>query len=198
MGRPRSFDEDTVVAAARDRFWDAGYAATSLNDLAAATGLGKTSLYGAFGDKRALYMRIFDEYCAGAIRAVQQALAGPDEGAFERIREHLLANARASAGDRQGCLLARGTAELAGHDADVAARARQAFQELGGVYSSAVEAAQRAGEIAPEADARVMGGVVLAIHRGTEALGRGGADETTLRAIVEGALVVLRPTAVAE
>ena len=50
MARPRTFDEQEVVAAARDEFWERGYAATSVDDLTAATGLGKGSLYGAFGD----------------------------------------------------------------------------------------------------------------------------------------------------
>src|SRR3954452_10637487 len=120
MARPREFDEDQVVRAARDRFWNAGYAATSMTDLAQATGLGKTSLYGAFGDKHALFMRIFDEYSTGAVEAAHAALDGPDDTASERIRAYLLDNAHGSAGNPRGCLLARGTAELAGCDEDVA------------------------------------------------------------------------------
>src|ERR1700754_4896517 len=121
MARPREFDEEQVVRAARDRFWDAGYAATSLTDLSDATGLGKTSLYGAFGDKHALYLRIFDEYSTHAVAGLAAELAGPAAGALARVGEHLLRNAAASAGNPRGCLLARGTAELAGCDEDVAA-----------------------------------------------------------------------------
>ena len=61
---PATFDEDEVVAAARDEFWERGYAATSVDDLTAATGLGKGSLYGAFGDKHSLYLRALDDYIA--------------------------------------------------------------------------------------------------------------------------------------
>ena len=191
MARPREFDEDAVVAAARDRFWDAGYAATSLSDLTAATGLGKASLYGAFGDKRTLYLRVFDDYITGAVQSVRDELEGDDAGALDRIRAHLLANAQASAGNPRGCLLARGTAELAGRDEDVAARSKQAFERLGAAYASAVQAAQRAGDIDPAADARALGDLLLAIHRGTEALGRGGAGESALRGLVEAALAGL-------
>jgi AcrR family transcriptional regulator len=191
VARPREFDEDTVVAAARDRFWDAGYAATSLSDLTAATGLGKASLYGAFGDKRTLYLRVFDDYITGAVQSVRDDLEGDDAGALDRIRAHLLANAQASAGNPRGCLLARGTAELAGRDEDVAARSKQAFQRLSAAYSSAVQAAQRAGDIDPAADPRVLGDLLLAIHRGTEALGRGGAGESALQGLVEAALAGL-------
>ena len=54
MARPRGFDEKQVLNAVRDQFWNAGYAATSLEDLMRVSGLGKGSLYAAFGDKRRL------------------------------------------------------------------------------------------------------------------------------------------------
>ena len=191
MARPREFDEETVVRAARERFWDAGYAATSMTDLSEATGLGKTSLYGAFGDKHALFMRVFDEYSTGAVDAARgRGRRGPDAGAFERIRAYLLANAHGSAGNPRGCLLARGTSELAGVDEDVAERARRAYTELSEVFARAVEAAQRAGDIDPAADARALADLILAVHRGTEALGRGGAQEPALRALVEAFMIV--------
>src|SRR6185312_14173543 len=60
--RPRKFDESDVVAAARDEFWLRGYAATSVDDLTSVTGLGKGSLYGAFGDKHGLFMLALDDY----------------------------------------------------------------------------------------------------------------------------------------
>ena len=192
MARPREFDEETVVRAARERFWDAGYAATSMTDLSEATGLGKTSLYGAFGDKHALFMRIFDEYSTGAVQSAERALDGADDGAFERIRAYLLANARGSAGNPRGCLLARGTAELANVDEDVAERAHRAFEGISAVLARAVEGAQRAGDIDQGADPRSLAGVVLALHRGTEALGRGGAREPELVALVETFMTSLR------
>jgi hypothetical protein len=85
----------------------------------------------------------------------------------------------------------RGTAELDGRDADVADRSKDAFHELGLAYSAAIEAAQRAGDIDPAANSRTLGDLLLAIHRGTEALGRAGADETSLRLLVEAALAGL-------
>jgi AcrR family transcriptional regulator len=192
MARPREFDEETVVRAARERFWNAGYAATSMSDLSAATGLGKTSLYGAFGDKHALFMRIFDEYSTGAVESAEAQLAGPDESAVERIHEYLMADARGSAGNPRGCLLARGTAELAGIDAEVAVRAKQAYDGLSAVLERAVEAAQRAGDVDADADPRALGDLILAVHRGIEALGRGGAEEPALRALVETLMAQLR------
>jgi TetR/AcrR family transcriptional regulator, copper-responsive repressor len=58
-GRPRAFEAETALTHAMDAFWKDGFAATSLDDLSAATGLNRPSLYGAFGDKRALYIQAY-------------------------------------------------------------------------------------------------------------------------------------------
>jgi len=55
-GRPRSFDADVALKAASERFRTHGFAGTSLDELAEATGLARPSLYAAFGDKRTLYI----------------------------------------------------------------------------------------------------------------------------------------------
>jgi AcrR family transcriptional regulator len=137
-------------------------------------------------------MRIFDEYSTGAVRSAEAELDGPDAGAFARIRAYLLDNARGSAGNPRGCLLARGTAELAHADPEVADRAKRAYEGMSAVFARAVEGAQRAGDIDPQADPRALGDLILAVHRGTEALGRGGAEEPALRALVETFLDRLR------
>ncbi|MBV8442571.1 MAG: TetR/AcrR family transcriptional regulator [Hyphomicrobiales bacterium] len=61
-GRPRAFRPEAALDQAMDVFWKDGFAATSLDDLSAATGLKRPSLYGAFGDKRALYIQAYRRY----------------------------------------------------------------------------------------------------------------------------------------
>lgn len=56
MGRNRSFDEESVLAAAAAAFVATGYEGTSVDDLVAATGLFRGSLYKAFGSKRGLFL----------------------------------------------------------------------------------------------------------------------------------------------
>ncbi|WAC99385.1 TetR/AcrR family transcriptional regulator [Streptomyces sp. NA13] len=52
-----------------------------MDDIAAATGLGKGSLYGAFGDKTKLFHRVFDDWCARIVEVAGGPLAGgPDAG----------------------------------------------------------------------------------------------------------------------
>jgi AcrR family transcriptional regulator len=61
-GRPRQYDPDRALADAAATFWKQGYAATSLDDLVAATGMNRPSLYAAFGDKRDLYLDTLKRY----------------------------------------------------------------------------------------------------------------------------------------
>ena len=62
MARPKAFDPTQALDAALATFWQRGYEKTSLDDLIAATGVGRQSLYDTFGDKRALYLRALDRY----------------------------------------------------------------------------------------------------------------------------------------
>lgn len=60
MGRPRQFDESSAVAAAAAVFRQRGYAATSVDHLVEATGVHRASLYGTFGSKHGLFVRVLD------------------------------------------------------------------------------------------------------------------------------------------
>jgi AcrR family transcriptional regulator len=61
-GRPRSYDPDAVLDRAAELFWANGFSATSLDDLGAAMGMGRPSIYNAFGDKEALFLRALQRY----------------------------------------------------------------------------------------------------------------------------------------
>src|SRR6195952_4223563 len=70
-GRPRGYEPEVALGRALDLFRKDGFAATSLDDLSAATGMNRPSLYGAFGDKRELYIKSYQRYRADAHTAMQ-------------------------------------------------------------------------------------------------------------------------------
>src|SRR5215472_6326942 len=74
-GRPRAYDEEAALAEAMRVFWTGGYAATSLDELSAATRMNRPSLYAAFGDKHALYGTLVERYRAMGRAALADALA---------------------------------------------------------------------------------------------------------------------------
>lgn len=61
-GRPRQFDSEKALHDAMVVFWRNGYRGTSVDDLTAALGINKPSLYAAFGDKEALFLQVVDHY----------------------------------------------------------------------------------------------------------------------------------------
>jgi len=67
-GRPRAYQPEIALGKALDLFRRGGFAATSLDDLSAATGMNRPSLYGAFGDKRELYIKSYRRYREDAPR----------------------------------------------------------------------------------------------------------------------------------
>jgi TetR/AcrR family transcriptional repressor of nem operon len=193
MARPREFDEEAVLCAAREQFWATGYAATSVDDILAVTGLGKGSLYGAFGGKRALFHRVFDDYCTQVVERVRHDLDGPDDEAFARLTAHVRAVASATAADtaHRGCLLAKGTAELAEHDPAIAARGLRTFDALQELLAADIQACQRHNDINADADPQQLAALLLAVLRGIEALGKAGKNTETLHTIADTALAVL-------
>jgi TetR/AcrR family transcriptional repressor of nem operon len=197
MARPRSFDEDQVVRAVQDRFWDFGYAETSLDDLTDVTQLGRGSLYGAFGDKHALFLRALDRYSSGVVTAWRESLDEAD--ALQALRAHVrnFAARVVADGARRGCMIAKSTAERGPVDAEVTARARAAFNEMLSVLTHCIERAQKQGSIARDADPAALAAVLFAVLRGVEAVSRGGIDPQVVTSAAEQALSLL-PTASAE
>jgi len=72
-GRPRAYDPEAALDAALDLFWRAGFASTSMDDVSAATGMNRPSIYAAFGDKHALYLKALEHYRAKTRELVHAA-----------------------------------------------------------------------------------------------------------------------------
>jgi TetR/AcrR family transcriptional repressor of nem operon len=105
MARPRTFDPDEALLAARQVFWRKGYQSTSLDEITEATGLTKPSLYAAFGDKASLFLKVLDHYHDQLLARSAQILS---EGvnaraAIEGWLTYLLPRCSGEAG-RKGCL----------------------------------------------------------------------------------------------
>lgn len=180
------------MRAARDTFWTKGYAATSVDDLTAATGLGKGSLYNTFGGKEQLFHRALEDYCATADEGLRADLGDAGSGRAA-VEAWLRASAEAVAADveRRGCMLAKSTAERADCDVVVVARARATLELFSELLTACLERARLDGEISADADPRGLAGMLLAVNRGMEALGKAGASPEELRHIAESTISAL-------
>jgi TetR/AcrR family transcriptional repressor of nem operon len=194
MARPRQFDEDAVLGAVCDKFWDAGYAATSLQDLMRVSGLGKGSLYAAFGDKHELFLRVLRRYVA----SLEQAVRGVVDSAPRAI-DGLRAFVAMPVGDpggraaRRGCLLANSTTELASADPAVAAEAQRTYEGIIEVLGEAVRRAQSEGDLSASVDPDGVARALLATQQGLTYMGRAGMDVGTLAATADSLATQLLP-----
>jgi TetR/AcrR family transcriptional regulator, transcriptional repressor for nem operon len=194
MARPRKFDEADVVAAARDEFWSRGYAATSVDDLTSATGLGKGSLYGAFGDKHELFLRVLDGYCTSALDKVRAQLRDPGRSAYERLAHHIRAQAARVVADKgaRGCMMSKSAAELGAIDEAVAQTVGRTLDAWRNELVSCIKAAQRDGSVDAKQNPQALATMLLAVLRGMEALGKGGIKPAQIKAAAEEALALIR------
>ncbi len=186
MPRPRSFDESAALLAIQDLFWRQGYELTSYGDLTAATGLGKGSLYAAFGDKRALYLKAMEAYIAHDVGEIVAILTAEAVSPAARIAGFLAMPVEAVEvrGDRRGCFLCNAALDIASANAETQAVVVKALATLMAAVASNLAAI-------PQTDARAEG--IVAAHVGIRVLARGGASVDTLRAARDTALLMLRP-----
>jgi TetR/AcrR family transcriptional regulator, transcriptional repressor for nem operon len=193
MARPRKFDEAEVVRTSRDVFWSRGYAGTSLDDLGAATGLGRGSLYNAFGDKHTMFLRGLDDYCTEIAVGIRAQLRDPATTAYHRLIAHIDAITASTASDTElrGCLLAKSAAELSATDAEVTKRVKRTLDGWLRELTSVISEAQRDGDIDTTADPRALASLLLAVLRGIEALRKGGASVATVKAAAQQAISLL-------
>jgi len=176
MARPREFDEEQVIEALMNVFWDQGYEATSMRDLVAATGLHKGSLYGAFGDKRALYLAALAHYDRTRIRAGIDMLEGQGTGRdkvrrlFDTVIESVKAGVFAG-----GCLLCNASVEMAPVDQDVKRSVKKTLRRLQSAVYNAI-----AHDIDDPDEAEALSGFVICAYLGARVLARAGAPVQTI------------------
>ena len=193
MARPRAFDETDALQKALDTFWHRGYGATSVEDLVAATGLNRASLYATFGDKHRLFMRALRQYQQQSCQALMALTDRPEVAAPVRIRrvlELLMSQAHADEHQR-GCFLVNATTERVPHDAETQALVRENQQFLETLLTNVLSQGQERGEVrstaAPQAQARLL----LSVLNGMRVLAKTDPDPQLLRDVVNTALLVL-------
>lgn len=138
MARPREFDKAHVMKKVEEVFWEKGFEATSMNDLAEAAGMQRGSLYNAFGDKRQLYLEALTHYGEREYKGEAERLRGVAEkrGASAAVHSlyETLAKKMAAGQDNHGCLVCNACGEGAARDEQV----RELVQHYTGVLQAAI------------------------------------------------------------
>lgn len=180
-----------MLDAAIQRFWDSGFAATSVKDLTAETGLTAASLYNAFGDKRALYRTALDRYIETSIGArIGRCEALPPRAAIAAFFADVL---HRSLTDRQhkGCMIVNAALETAPHDREFRDIVARPLARIEGFFRGAIEKGQADGTIACATPAAAMAQHLLGVLMGLRVLARVRPERSLLEGLVTTALASL-------
>jgi TetR/AcrR family transcriptional regulator, transcriptional repressor for nem operon len=191
MGRPRTFEPDAVVDQAMEVFWTYGYANTSPARLAEATGIGKGSLYHAYGSKRQLFEQAVARYDRLGRENAAEYLDRPGP-VREVVREFLYALADTDVAQpiRRGCLAVNMATELAGHDPEIARAVRDMQEHVVAELTQRLERARREDDLTPGTDPRAAAEFLMNTIVGLRVMAR-VYDAPTLHRIVDTAVTTL-------
>lgn len=148
MGRNREYDEDQVLGAAMQLFWEKGYEATSLSDLTSRMNIQRPSIYSAFGGKKELFEAALRKYTtshASDIRTKLQSSPSVKE-AFRIYFEELADDAYAEF-PRKGCFCINTMVELAPHDEKFEILTREHQMYLSVIFQETIERGIQSGEL---------------------------------------------------
>ncbi|GKQ52591.1 TetR family transcriptional regulator [Bradyrhizobium sp. Ce-3] len=174
----RQFDEDEVIATALDVFWRKGLHDATMQDLAAATGVQRGSLYNAYGDKEAIFLRAFDRYAAQFLEAAGNALAHRDTTtALQNFFDMIIVN-MTDGSPARGCLTTRTALDAGISSAAVRQRVQDVLgrlEQLIGKTLGATPGGRRA------ADAHRLARVIVTFTRGLAVMERAGDSRKQLK-----------------
>lgn len=192
MARPREFDETEVLREAGQQFWSKGYQATSIQDVAAATGVKPGSLYKAFGDKKALFLKCAEHYMKTA--SYKQMLIDdfetPLRSSLARLFDTIIDSAEEK--DRlSGCMVTNTALELSVVAPDIAAELTQSLGQMERALRYRIMWAQEAGEIDRAHDADQLTAYYLTVIQGLLMSSRVTKDRAAMQRAADLALTQL-------
>ena len=184
MARPREFDDHEVLDSVMRAFWTNGYGATSVDDLCEASGLSRSSLYSAFGDKHALLLRSLEHYIEMRIGRIRKCLLDADTigTGLAALATQIIDDMIAGPG-RRGCFIGNCAAEIARGDRQAMALIRNEIDITEGVFREALARGRSRGELSDSTDIDALSRFFVAGFQGLRLVGKAYPDRKKLQDI---------------
>jgi TetR/AcrR family transcriptional repressor of nem operon len=188
MVRPRQFDPADVDEALLGVFWSRGYARTSIEELSAATGLLRGSLYAAYGSKEDMFRAATRRYVADLAAAIASEKTGLDG-----VRHVLDTLVRLTASDpkRRGCPILNAIPEAHAMSKATRRELQAGLESMQALLRMRLHEA-RAEAARPGVDVEPMVAMLFAATVAIRVLGRAGQDRRLLQNIARGAVAAAR------
>lgn len=191
-GRPRKFQNQSILNVALNTFWVNGYNACTTAKLCETTGLGKGSLYNAYGNKHKLYKQALQYYCEQSFRKQQELLRGT-KPAKEKVRILMESAINDDLNDmnRKGCFALNTAIEIGNNDSEIADIVKAHFDCLEKELLHIIEQGQQSGEIVSQRPSLELARLVRSSFYGLRVLCKVEPNKSTLMDIVKGTLATL-------
>lgn len=157
MARNREFDEKKVIERATELFWTKGYNAVSTQDLIDAFGISRSSMYGAYKDKRNLFILVLQHYRQSSAIAIVEAMKS-DKSIKTKIKELLNGIIQETLTDRnsKGCFIVNTAVELAPHDSDILTLIQDNREDIVSALQVAIQQSIDKGEISHDKNPKAL------------------------------------------
>lgn len=194
-GRPRAYDAEQALSSALEAFWTSGFEATSLDDLSAATGMNRPSLYAAFGDKRTLFLKALMEYRARGEMGLSRLI-----GENRSVRDALVNTCAAALklyfsgeSEARGCFMTGAALVGATGDPELRGALLEGLEDIDRALVTLFQHGQRSGEVARDAEPEALAFMASALFHTLSVRARAGAKQQDLvRAAAKGVDTLLR------
>ncbi|MDO3411544.1 TetR/AcrR family transcriptional regulator [Saccharibacillus sp. CPCC 101409] len=185
MSRPREFDYDKVLHQLMLVFWQKGYKGTSLTDLMESSKLKKPSIYGAYGDKHAVFIKALRLYRMQAMESIQQLLSRENSAlkTLELWKSNLLDSD--SSNCPKGCFIVNMALELGTEDAEAKVEIDALFEDSEKLLEEVIRRGQKNLEITSRYPARIIAQNLATAQHGVRVLEKAGASPDKMKAILD-------------
>jgi AcrR family transcriptional regulator len=192
-GRPRAYDAQTALKRATDEFWQTGYSGTSLDSIAAATGMNPPSLYAAFGNKHAIYLKALSRYWEVSLTATREALAEdrPLGEALMLAYGAALSIYFSGKGTARGCFVIGTAVAESAEDAAIRKSVATGLHMIDAEFEGRFRKAVETGELKPDADPVALALVASATMHSIAIRARAGTPRAELREMARKAVGVI-------
>ncbi len=195
-GRPRAFDPDVVLEQVLEIFWMRGFAATSLDDISAFTGVSRPSLAAAFGDKEALYLKAMERYRNGINTRLDAVLtcSGNNDTLLNIVRRYFDVMLDSYTGETDECLGCAFTCtalnEAPRHES-ILSVLQSTIDEFDKRFEAFFEQARLMGHIGANQDPKVLSQMVTGLTSSLAVRARAGTSREELKKIVDASTAYL-------
>jgi TetR/AcrR family transcriptional repressor of nem operon len=193
MARPREFDRAEALRQAMEAFWELGYEGTSTAALVERLGIGRSSLYAAFGSKDELYAEAMDSYVRDLrLRVIGKLRAeGP---AMDVLKQFFLGIAERGAPNGEPvrcCMVVRASLSGSGQSPEIRARIKKAIGELDDAFHDLLKRARDEGTLGSGSKLRDSARFLTTTFQALNVATLAGRNRRELREIIRTALTTL-------